>query len=53
MDKKLVWNLGFSKSNLFQIISASVDELSAEFLDPNGKRMRVCANIQVINSEFV
>ncbi|KAI1711119.1 ubiquitin-conjugating enzyme domain-containing protein [Ditylenchus destructor] len=30
----------------FQIISASVDELSAEFLDPNGKRMRVCANIQ-------
>lgn len=30
----------------FQIISASVDELSAEFVDPNGKRMRVCANIQ-------
>jgi len=30
----------------FQIISASVDELSAKFLDPNGKSVRVYANIQ-------
>jgi ubiquitin-conjugating enzyme E2 Q len=30
----------------FQIISASVDELSAKFLDPNGRSVRVYANIQ-------
>uniref|UniRef100_A0A915CVH9 UBC core domain-containing protein n=1 Tax=Ditylenchus dipsaci TaxID=166011 RepID=A0A915CVH9_9BILA len=30
----------------FQIISASVDELSAKFLDPNGRTVRVYANIQ-------
>lgn len=30
----------------FQIISASVDELSAKFVDPNGRSVRVYANIQ-------
>lgn len=30
----------------FQIVSASVDELTAKFIHPNGKIIRICANIQ-------
>ena len=32
--------------NRFQIVSASVDEVSVQFLDPNGKSVRIYANIQ-------
>ena len=39
-------------NKIFKIMSASLDELTVKFIEPTGKVLSICANIQVLMKFF-